>query len=118
MSIQQLLLSIRPLPEVKKIFLTTTGANNWIVPDDWNSNNNTIEVIAGGASGAAAGATNYAGSGTGGGYSKIVNQTLTPSSSIPYYVGAGGASVTTTGSGVEGNPGQDTYYGHASYTSA
>jgi len=117
MAIHQLLLSTVIIPRIS-IFLTTTGAGNWIVPDNWNPNDNSIEVIGGGGAGAAAGATNYAGSGSGGAYSKIVNQTLTPGDSIPYNVGPGGSSVSNASTGVAGPAGQDTWFGHATYASS
>lgn len=72
-----------------KTFLTTTGANTWTVPADWNNSFNTIEVLGGGAS--------YSGdinklSGGGGAYSKISNLTLTPGASINYTVGVGSSN--------------------------
>jgi len=57
-----------------RIFLTTTGANTWLVPIDWNSDANTIEVIGAGGGGASTRATTPTATGGGGGaYSKINN---------------------------------------------
>src|SRR5437870_1075520 len=58
------------------IFLATTGTNNWTVPGDWNSSNNTIEVIGGGGGGG--GCSNGRGGGGGGAYSKSSSLFLTP----------------------------------------
>ncbi len=74
------------------VFLTS--GTSWTVPADWNSSNNTIEVIGGGGAGED---TNG-----GGAYSKATNVTLTPSSSVAYAVGAGGA--------VSSGNGGDTYF--------
>jgi hypothetical protein len=74
------------------VFLTATGSNTWTVPDDWNSSDNTIEVIGGGGGGdtPTADATNQGEGGGGGAYSAATNVTLTPGSTITYAVGAGG----------------------------
>ncbi len=79
---------------VKRIFLTTTGANTWTVPGDWNSANNTIECIGGGASGLRVGFIPIValGGGGGGAYARISNLALTAGSSIDYTVGEGGTS--------------------------
>ena len=60
------------------------------MPNDWNSSNNTIEVIGGG--GGACGHNPGAGNGGGGGgaYSQITNLTLTPSATIDLVVGVAG----------------------------
>lgn len=71
------------------VFLTTTGAGTWTVPEDWNSDNNTIECIGGGSHGAGYNNQNGGGSGGGGGaYAKKNNLSLTPGESINYQVGA------------------------------
>lgn len=78
------------------IFLTS--GSTWTVPNDWNSANNTIEVIGGGAS--AGGGVGINGGG-GGAYSKISNLFLTSGSSVTYRIGlAGGIGAT----------GGDTYF--------
>jgi len=91
-----------------QIFLTTTGAQNWTVPSDWNNSNNTIEVI-GDGSGAYYSGYYYAGAG--GGYSSISNKSLTPGTSIPYFVGRGAG---TNGAQF----GDGTWFGNASYASS
>src|SRR3990167_3333847 len=58
------------------IFLTTPGSGTWDVPSDWNSSENTIEVIGGGGGGA----TSVTGGG-GGAYALKNNVSLTPSTS-------------------------------------
>lgn len=93
-------------------YLTTTGANTWTVPSDWSSTN-TIETIGGGASGAAVDRVDSAGGGGGGAYSKITNLTLTPSSSVDYTVGIGGAAVAAHTAQLDGNSGGDTWFNGA-----
>ena len=78
------------------IFLTTTGANTWSVPSDWNSSANSIEIVGGGAS-----------AGGGGGYAKATNVSLTPGGTVGYQISPGGAT-TTGGSG--GISAGDTYF--------
>jgi hypothetical protein len=86
-----------------------TSSTSWTVPSDWNSSNNTIEVIGGGSGGAGAFDLSWAASGGGGGgYSKSVNVTLTTGATVTYQVGAGGSG------GADANPssggvGGDTY---------
>ena len=73
------------------VFLTsTTTTPTYTVPMDWNSANNTIEVIGGGGGGVDNSNSCYSGAG-GGGYAKISNLTLVPGASVTYQVGAGGA---------------------------
>lgn len=79
------------------IYLTTASTSPWTVPSDWNSSNNTIEVIGGGGGGSpSAGGNDGAGAG-GGAYSKISNLTLTPGGTAAFQVGGGGAASTTGG---------------------
>lgn len=91
----------------KRIVLTS--GTSWVVPSDWNSSNNTIEVIAGGGGGG--GTTSggvRAGSGGGGGsYSHVSNVSLTGGSTVTYAVGAGGAAGATN---TTGGTGGDTYF--------
>ncbi len=91
-----------------QIFLTTTGSGTWVVPSDWNNSANTIEVIGGGGGGRKSVSDGHIGTGGGGGaYSKATNVTLTPSSTVNIFVGAGGAAAT--GVGASGGAGGDTY---------
>ena len=64
-----------------RVFLTDGAV--WIVPTDWNSTNNTIEVVGGG--GGIAEVDGY-GAG-GGGYSSIANLLLYPGNEARYVIG-------------------------------
>ena len=87
------------------VFLTS--GTSWTVPNDWNSSNNTIEVIGGGSSGNSVAITPNSASGAGGGYSEISNLALTPGANVSYAVGAGGTSVTSNATSVAGG---DTWF--------
>jgi len=84
-----------------------TSGTTWTVPSDWNSANNSIEVIGGGGSGGSDRSSYYrASSGGGGGaYSKTTDQAFTPNSTIRFSIGAGGAGAFAAA----GNAGGDTY---------
>ncbi len=84
------------------IFLTS--GTSWVVPSDWTSGDNSIEVIGGG--GGSGG--NNGGGGGGGAYSKATNVTLTPGATVTVAVGAAGAGGNPPGSG-PGSAGGDTY---------
>jgi hypothetical protein len=77
-------------PLTTQVIFLTSGSS-WTVPADWNSANNTIEVIGGGGNGGGGGIRN--GGGGGGAYSKITNLNLASGALITYAVG--GAGVTT-----------------------
>jgi len=102
-----------------QIFLTSDST--WSVPLDWNSSNNTIEVIGGGGSGGVA--NNYwvcsslSTGGGGGAYSKISNVLLTPGSSVPYIIGLGGPAASPPGwvGPSNGNDGGDTWFNDTAY---
>jgi len=89
------------------IFLTNTSLTEWTVPNDWNSGDNTIEVIGAGGGGAngAAEAGVGGGGGASGAYAKETNISLTPSSSITIQIGTGGGVASAGG---------DTYFNGAS----
>lgn len=72
--------------------ITLTSGSSWEVPDDWNSSDNTIEVLGGGGGGAsvASGVDESGGGGGGGGYSKSTNVALTAGATITINVGSGG----------------------------
>jgi hypothetical protein len=76
-----------------------TSGTSWTVPSNWNSANNTIEVI-----GAGGGGNIGDGGGGGGAYSEIFNLSLSPDASVTYQVGTGG---TAGGSPTAGG---DTYF--------
>lgn len=84
------------------IFLTNTAATSWTVPSDWNSSNNTIEVIGGGAGGSLGllAPEFYSVGGGGGAYSKVTNVSLTGGVSVGIQVGDGGTA---------GSNGEDTW---------
>lgn len=78
------------------IFLLSGGS--WTVPSDWDSSNNTIEVISGGGGGGNGVTGHSAGAGGAGAtYAKIVNATLTPGAVVTVAVGTGGAAQTAGG---------------------
>jgi hypothetical protein len=86
-------------------YLLLSGSS-WTVPADWKNSNNSIHLIGGGGGGAGSyisGNTKAAGGGGGGGgYTRLTNQTLTPSASIAYSVGAGGSAGAVAGNGGAG----------------
>lgn len=90
------------LPETSRVYLT--NGTSWTVPSDWNSSNNSIEVIGGGAGGVSGGSNDPGPGGGGGAYSKITNLALTPGANISYSIGAGGATDQSGG---------DTYFNGA-----
>ena len=90
------------------IFLTS--GTSWVVPSDWNSANNTVEVIGGGGGGADS-TNGGGGSGQGGGggaYAKKTNVTLTPGATVTIAVGAAGSSGSFNSTGP--TVGGDTYF--------
>lgn len=98
------------------VFITT--GTTWTVPSDWNSANNTIEVIGGGGGGGGGKTGAGAGSGSGGGagaYAKISNLTLTAGGSVTIQVGASGAGGAA---GSNGTAGTATFFNGATCTGA
>ena len=98
-------------PKVQAQTFITSGTS-WSVPTDWNSTNNTIEVIGGGG-GAGGGFKDSSGSGGGGGggggaggYSRVSNVALTPGSTVTIAVGAAGSGGIESTNGTAGG---DTY---------
>src|SRR6266478_1891236 len=82
------------------IVIFLTSGTTWAVPANFNSANNTIECIGGGGGGQTGFSSSRAGGGGGGGaYSKAVNVTLTPSSTVGIAVGAAGAGNNPGGTG-------------------
>lgn len=74
--------------EIENTTVFLTSGTSWTVPDDWDSTNNTVEVIGGGGNGGADVFRIIGGGGGGGGaYSKVTNVTLTPASVVSYAVG-------------------------------
>jgi Salmonella virulence plasmid 65kDa B protein/Insecticide toxin TcdB middle/N-terminal region/FG-GAP-like repeat len=100
--------TINPASGGNKVYLTS--GTTWTVPSNWNSSNNTIEVIGGGGGGSAAVLNASAGAGGGGGgYSKIANLALTPGGSVTYQVGTAGGVASAGG---------DTWFNGASLAAA
>ena len=92
-----------------------TSGSSWTVPSDWNSANNTIEVIGGGGGGGGGCSTCFgSGGGGGGAYSRITNLSLTSGNNISVNVGGAGSG-TTNGNGIAGG---DTYFNGASCAAA
>lgn len=81
------------------IFLTS-GSGFWVIPNDWNPTDNSIEVIGGGGGGGG-GNNNYRSSGGGGGGYAKVSSVSFASGSVRYSVGSGGT---------ENVAGGDTYF--------
>src|SRR5688572_23590626 len=86
---------VRASSGTKTIFLTTTGVNqSWVVPADFNINNNIIECIGAGGDGGTAVLNVSSGGGGGAGlYALITN--LNISGTVTYSVGL--AATTTNG---------------------
>jgi hypothetical protein len=74
-------------------YLTSTTTNSWTVPADWNSANNSVEVIGGGGAGGNGVSTSEGSGGGGGAYSKSTNIALTPGASVSYSIGSAGFQV-------------------------
>lgn len=90
-------------------FATTvylTSGTTWTVPADWNSANNSIEVIGGGGGGGFGGGVIMVSGGGGGAYSKVTNVSLAPGTNVGIRVGAGGAGALDS----EGGGGGDTFF--------
>lgn len=93
-------------------FLTTTNAANQTdtVPSDWNSFNNFIDTIASGGSGGVVSGGGSATGGSGPGWSRQTNVSLTKGGSATYRLPAGGAAVSSSSGLVAGNAGADCWY--------
>jgi hypothetical protein len=98
------------------IIITNNGVTptrtTWTVPSDWNSANNSIEVIGAGGSSYTATVGNGEGGGGGGAYSKATNVTLTPGGTVGYSIGQGGRK-TLIAAATAGVNGGDTYFCNA-----
>lgn len=97
----------------KTLFLTSTGLSTWTVPVDWNSGDNSVELIGGGGGG---GTWDQKGGG-GGAYAKSTNLVLMPGASISYSVGAGGAGYIGASS-TNATDGADTWFNGATFSAA
>lgn len=77
--------------------IALTAGSTWVVPDDWNSATNTIEVIGGGGGGDSAGGADAGGGG--GAYAKKDNVVLTPGATVTIAIGSGGPAGSPATSG-------------------
>ncbi|OGZ32865.1 MAG: hypothetical protein A2V69_00625 [Candidatus Portnoybacteria bacterium RBG_13_40_8] len=83
------------------------GSNCFLVPEDWNSASNSVEVIGGGGGGGD-GSNKYGGGGGGGGaYARGVNLSFTAAAQVDFGVGASGSGGSGDGNGTAGG---DTYF--------
>ncbi|MGH6817144.1 MAG: glycine-rich domain-containing protein [Methylovirgula sp.] len=89
-------------------YLTTTGSGTWTVPSDWNSSNNTIEVIGGGGGGGGNLNVHDGAGGGGGAYSEISDLALTSGASVDVSIGAAGTGGSAAGG--HGSAGGDTWF--------
>jgi hypothetical protein len=89
-----------------------TSGTTFIVPSDWNSNNNTVETIGAGGGGS----NGFTGNGGGGGaYAEISNLSLTEGAPVTYNVGASGPGGAQSNSvNLGGTAGGDTWFNGAS----
>lgn len=112
-----LLLSVMPASasaDATSTVITTTGAGTWVVPDGVSSV--TVEVWGGGESGNSdtGGQLSGCASGSGGGYSKATIS-VTPSDSIPYFIGSGGTAPSQGSSSCNSrNAGMDSMFSASS----
>ena len=91
-------------------FITSTSGSNQThtIPSDWNSANNSIEVIASGAGACSRSAGGGYGGSAGGAYSKSANVSLTGGGSATFFLNSGGAG-QAAGASI-GNNGPDAWY--------
>lgn len=72
-----------------------TSGTTFVVPNDWNNGNNTIEIVgAGGVAGPRPGVPGHTVSGGGGAYAGQTNVVLTPGSTVTVHFGASGPDTT------------------------
>lgn len=77
-----------------------TSGTTWTVPDNWNSDDNTIYLFgAGGGGRTGANSTLGGAGGGGGGFVQINNFAATPGGTVSYTIGVGGTGVITGGDG-------------------
>jgi len=82
----------------KKIFYIL-GGSSFVLPNDWNPNNNRIFLVGGGGGGGQSYNTGSGGGGGGGGFTLVQNYAAPPGATVSYSVGGGGyysAGGTTT----------------------
>ena len=103
-------------------FLTTTGANTYYVPSDWDSSGSKIDCIGGGGGGGvalSAGSNRHGAGGGGGGFGRKLNFSLTPGGTASYSIGVSGVGPTRSSAGAStGGTGGDTFFDNTTYASA
>ena len=95
-----LLFPVERLSAAPTVKIYLDSGTSFVIPGDWNSSNNSIEVIGGGGGGGTPSALCSAGGG-GGAYSKAANVSLTAGASVTYAIGD---------RGIEQTAGGDTYF--------
>lgn len=102
---------------VVTFLVSPTGSNQTFnVPPNWNSGNNKVETIGGGASGGAVASNTFAmaSGGGGGAYSAQTNIVFVPGGTATYQIGVGGAAVSASGTVTSnGNNGGNTWFNGA-----
>lgn len=73
----------------KKIFYIV-GNTSFVLPNDWNPNNNRIFLVGAGGSGGQSFNTSSGGGGGGGGFTLVQNYAAPPGATVSYNVGVGG----------------------------
>ncbi len=82
----------------KRIYLTS--GTSWTVLSDWNSSDNSVEVIGSGGNGSNTGAAG----GGGGAYAKKSNISLTPGASVTYQIAGGDGVFNSSATTCAGSP--------------
>jgi hypothetical protein len=73
----------------KKILYILTGTS-FVLPSDWNPNNNRIFLVGGGGSGGPSYNSASGGGGGGGGFTLVQNYAAPPGATVSYSIGSGG----------------------------
>ncbi len=92
------------------------SGTSWYIPPNWNSSDNIIHLVGagGGGGGGRLASTSYGGGGGGGGgYTRLTNQSLSPTALVTYAIGLGGAGGT---SGTNGTAGGTTSWQSGTFT--
>lgn len=97
-------------PAPAEYTIVLASGTTWVVPENWNSADNSISCI--GAGGGGTNGSSSADGGGGGAYAQSSNVNLTPGAVINIVIGQGGV-----GTGAAGTAGGDTIFGGTSLTS-
>lgn len=88
-------LALLALPAGAQTRVYITSGTTFVVPNDWNNGNNTIEIVgAGGVAGPRIGVPAHTVQGGGGAYAKQSNVALTPGSTVTVHFGGTGPDTT------------------------